>query len=45
MKRAPWYSTRPGDGVYHNNDSCPDGTTLLEDDFNAHYGAKSTPAE
>ncbi len=25
MKRAPWHSTRPGDGVYHNNDECKDG--------------------
>ncbi len=25
MKRAPWFSTRPGDGVYHDNDRCADG--------------------
>jgi hypothetical protein len=25
MKRAPWHSTRPGDGVYHDNDECVDG--------------------
>ncbi len=36
MKRAPWFSTRPGDGVYHNNDSCPDGK------FPAVYRAEGT---
>lgn len=25
MRRAPWHSTRPGDGVYHDNDQCADG--------------------
>ncbi len=25
MKRAPWYSTRHDDGVYHDNDDCVDG--------------------
>jgi len=28
MKRAPWYSTRHGDGVYHDNDGCADGKFL-----------------
>lgn len=28
MKRAPWHSTRPGDGVYHDNDGCKDGKFL-----------------
>lgn len=25
MKRAPYYSERPGDLVYHDNDNCDDG--------------------
>jgi len=25
MKRAPWHSTRPDDGVYHDNSACRDG--------------------
>ena len=36
MKRAPWHSTRPGDGVYHDNDKCQDGK------FPAIYRAEGT---
>ena len=36
MKRAPWHSTRPGDGVYHDNDRCQDGR------FPALYRAEGT---
>jgi hypothetical protein len=32
-KIDPWYSTRPGDSVHHNNTSCPEGRKIQEDDL------------
>lgn len=32
-KIDPWYSTRPGDSVHHNNTKCPEGGKIHEDDL------------
>jgi hypothetical protein len=28
VKRAPFHSTKLGDGVYHDNDECPDARSM-----------------
>ena len=27
-KTSPWYSTRPGETVYHNNTECTEGNNI-----------------
>jgi len=37
VKRAPFHSTKLGDGVYHDNDECPDALKM-----SALYRAEGT---